>query len=69
MCVFGLRGLFEHGVVPEPRDALERLVSDGVRPILAVAGNSAKNLILRRMFGETALQLLRESPLPLYLAQ
>jgi nucleotide-binding universal stress UspA family protein len=163
MCVFGLRGLFEHDVVPEPRDAIERLVSDGVRPILAVAeeyrpirrvlvaysgslesaktfkhfvhsglyaeapvrivhfgddaetaarrlekasgyfaahgrpvetdhavgdaakelipyaqawqadlivaGNSAKNLLLRRIFGETALQLLRESPLPLYLAQ
>jgi nucleotide-binding universal stress UspA family protein len=163
MCVFGLRSLFEHDVVPEPRDALERLVSDGVRPILAVAeeyrpirrvvvaysgslesaktfkhfvhsglyaeapvrivhfggdavaaarrlgkaaayfaahgrpvetdhasgdaakelipyaeawkadlivaGNSAKNLLLRRIFGETALQLLRESPLPLYLSQ
>lgn len=163
MCVFGLRGLFEHDVVPEPRDALERLVSQGVRPILAVAehhrpirrvlvaysgslesaktfkhfvhsglyadapvrivhfgddaqaagrrldkaaafftahgravetdhagggadrdllpyaeawqadlivaGNSAKNLLLRRVFGETALRLLRESPLPLYLAQ
>jgi nucleotide-binding universal stress UspA family protein len=163
MCVFGLRGLFEHGVVPEPRDSLERLVSHGVRPILAVAeqyrpirrvlvaysgslesaktfksfvhsglytdapvrivhfgddtqaaarrlekaaafftahgravetdhaggsadrdllpyaeawkadlivaGNSAKNLLLRRVFGETALRLLRESTLPLYLAQ
>lgn len=163
MCVFGLRGLFEHDVVPEPRDALERLVSEGVRPILAVAeqyrpirrvlvaysgslesaktfkhfvhsglyadvpvrivhfgddaqaatrrlekaaafftahgravetdhaggsadrellpyaeawqadlivaGNSAKNLLLRRVFGETALRLLRESPLPIYLAQ
>ncbi len=163
MCVFGLHGLFEHDVVPEPRDALERLVSQGVRPILAVAeqyrpirrvlvaysgslesaktfkhfvhsglyadvpvrivhfgddaqaasrrlekaaaffmahgrsvetdhaggsadrdllpyanewnadlivaGNSAKNLLLRRVFGETALRLLRESHLPLYLAQ
>lgn len=163
MGVFGLRGLFEHDVVPEPRDALERLVSQGVRPILAVtetyrpirrvlvaysgslesaktfkhfvqsglfaeapvrivhfgddaatagrrleksaayfaahgrqvetdhaagdparelipyaeawgadlvvAGNSAKNLLLRRLFGETALRLLRDSPLPLYLAQ
>ena len=163
MCVFGLRSLFEHGVVPEPPDALERLVSSGVRPILAVAeeyrpirrvlvaysgsiesaktfkhfvqsglfadaavrivhfgddaptagrrlekaaayfaahgrhvetdhaagepatvivpyatawsadlivaGNSAKNLLLRRLFGETALRLLRDSPLPLYLAQ
>lgn len=163
MCVFGLRGLFEHDVVPEPADALERLVSAGVRPVLAVAeefrpirrvlvaysgsiesaktfkhfvqsglyaqasvrivhfgddeatarrrlersagyfaahgrqvdtdhcrgdaasglvpyaeawkadlivaGNSAKNLLLRKLFGETALRLLRESPLPLYLAQ
>ncbi|MFM1997901.1 MAG: hypothetical protein RLZZ111_2288 [Planctomycetota bacterium] len=163
MCVFGLGGLFEHEVVDEPRDALERLVSDGVRPLLAVpeeyrpihrvlvaysgslesaktfkhfvlsglyadaqvrivhfdddastatrrlekaagyfaahgrsvetdhaagdaarelipyaqawqadlivAGNSARNLLLRRLFGETALRLLRDSPLPLYLAQ
>ena len=36
---------------------------------LIVAGNSAKNLIMRRLFGETALTLLRDSPLPLYLAQ
>ena len=36
---------------------------------LIVAGNSAKNLLLRKLFGETALQLLRESPLALYLAQ
>lgn len=163
MCLFGLHGLFEHDVVPEPRDALERLVAGGVRPILAVgakyrpiqkvlvaysgslesaktfknfvlsglypqavvrvvnfsnqaatslglldhaaayfrshgrevdtdhvagdpqqelipyatawgadlivAGNSAKNLLMRRLFGETALMLLRESPLPLYLSQ
>jgi len=163
MCVFGLKGLFEHDVVPEPKDALERLIGSGVRPILAVAehhrpiqrvlvaysgslesaktfksfvqsgiyaeasvrvvhfgndsveaqqrmedvsayfkshgrivdtdcivgepsseivpyaqnwgadlivaGNSAKNLLLRRLFGETALRLLRESPLPLYLSQ
>ena len=163
MCVFGLKGLFEHDVVPEPRDALERLIASGVRPILAVgehhrtikrvlvaysgslesaktfksfvqsglyaeasvrvvhcgedadaahrrleavsayfkshgrivdtdcicgdpsaeivpyaeewgadlivAGNSAKNLLLRRLFGETALKLLKESPLPLYLSQ
>lgn len=163
MCVFGLRGLFEHDAAPEPRDALEKLVSHGVRPILAVAdqhrpirrvlvaysgslesaktfkhfvhsglyadalvrivhfgddpqaggrrlekaaaffsvhgraveidnatgsasrdllayaeawkadlivaGNSARNLLLRRAFGETALRLIRESSLPLYLAQ
>ena len=163
MSVFGLHGLFEHDVVPEPVDALERLVSAGVRPVLAVAeefrpirrvlvaysgsiesaktykhfvqsglyadaavrivhfghdeatarrrleksagyfaahgrevdtdhcagdatrelvpyadawkadlivaGNSAKNLLLRKLFGETALKLLRDSPLPMYLAQ
>ena len=163
LCVFGLQGLFEHDVVPEPTDSLERLVAAGVRPMLAVsetfrpirrvlvaysgslesaktfkhfvqsglypkatvrvvhfgsdvesgerrlksvesyfashgrdietdfiqgdpvhelvpyaekweanlivAGNSAKNLLLRKLFGETALQLLRASPLPLYLAQ
>ena len=163
LCVFGLHGLFEHDVVPEPTDSLERLVAAGVRPMLAVsetfrpvrrvlvaysgslesaktfkhfvqsgiypeakvrvihfcndlnagsrrlkaaedyfashcrdveidliqgdpvqevvpyaekweadllvAGNSAKNLLLRKLFGETALQLLRGSPLPLFLAQ
>jgi nucleotide-binding universal stress UspA family protein len=36
---------------------------------LIVAGNSAKNLLLRKLFGETVLQLLRGSSLPLYLAQ
>jgi hypothetical protein len=34
-----------------------------------VAGNSAKNLLMRRLFGETALMLLRECTLPLYLSQ
>ncbi len=36
---------------------------------LIVAGTSAQNLLLRKLFGETALTLLRESTLPLYLAQ
>ena len=36
---------------------------------LIVAGNSAKNLLMRKLFGETAIKLLRESTLPLYLAQ
>lgn len=36
---------------------------------LIVAGNSAENMLLRRIFGETALSLLRNSPLPLYLAE
>lgn len=36
---------------------------------LIVAGNSAENMLLRRIFGETALSPLRNSLLPLYLAQ
>jgi nucleotide-binding universal stress UspA family protein len=37
LTVAGLRGLFEYGVVHEPDDILKRLISKGVRPILAVA--------------------------------
>ena len=37
LVVFGLRGLFDYSLVDEPRDILVRLVSQGVRPILAVA--------------------------------
>ena len=37
LIVFGLRGLFDYGVLDEPRDMLVRLVATGVRPILAVA--------------------------------
>jgi nucleotide-binding universal stress UspA family protein len=36
---------------------------------LTVIGNSAKNLLLRRIFGETALHAIRNSDLPLFLAQ
>jgi nucleotide-binding universal stress UspA family protein len=35
--IFGLRSLFDYGFTTEPRDALIRLVSQGVRPILAVS--------------------------------
>jgi nucleotide-binding universal stress UspA family protein len=35
--IFGLRSLFDYGLTPEPRDALIRLVSNGIRPILAVS--------------------------------
>jgi nucleotide-binding universal stress UspA family protein len=37
LVVAGLRGLFEYGVLHEPDDVLLRLISKGVRPILAVA--------------------------------
>ncbi len=35
--VLGLRGLFEYGVLDEPRDALMKLIGAGVRPIIAVS--------------------------------
>lgn len=163
LMVFGLRSLFEYDIVPDPHDALVRLVQAGVRPILAVdrsyrpvkkvliaysgsmesakamkrfvqlrlwpeaklrivtfehsvaeteqllgdaadycrahgyeteeiyvpdsakqhllsaatewdadllvVGNSAKNLLLRRVFGETVLNAIRHSDRPLFLAQ
>lgn len=163
LMVFGLRSLFEYDVVPDPQDALIRLVQAGVRPLLAVSrepievrkvlvaysgsmesakamkyfvqmrlwadpevrivtfddgagaaderlaqaaeycrahglrvdtelvagspkdgllpyadqwgadltviGNSAKNLLMRRLFGETALHAIRNANRPLFLAQ
>jgi nucleotide-binding universal stress UspA family protein len=35
LTVAGLRGIFEYGVLHDPEDALLRLISRGVRPILA----------------------------------
>ncbi len=37
LIIFGLKSLFDYGIAPEPKDALIRLVSQGVRPILAVS--------------------------------
>jgi len=37
LTIFGLRSLFDYGLTPDPLDALIRLVSHGVRPILAVS--------------------------------
>lgn len=37
LTLFGLRSLFDYGVAPEPKNALVKLVSRGVRPILAVS--------------------------------
>lgn len=163
LMIFGLRSLFEFDLVPDPHDALVRLVQAGVRPLIAVSkefsavqkvliaysgsmesakamkrfvemrmwpeaklrivtfehqadkaeqlvgdaadycrahgfepeeafvpespknhllsyaaewgadlivvGNSAKNLLLRRIFGETALHVIRNADRPLFLAQ
>jgi hypothetical protein len=35
--IFGLKSLFDYGFTTEPRDTLIRLVSQGVRPIVAVS--------------------------------
>ena len=37
LTIFGLKSLFDCGITAEPKDALVRLVSQGVRPILAVS--------------------------------
>jgi nucleotide-binding universal stress UspA family protein len=37
LTIFGLRSLFDYGFTTEPRDTLIRLVSQGVRPIIAVS--------------------------------
>lgn len=37
LLVFGLRGLFESSLVPEPERAIAEMIQSGVRPILAVS--------------------------------
>jgi nucleotide-binding universal stress UspA family protein len=37
LTLVGLRGLFDYGVFAEPKDALIRLITSGLRPILAVS--------------------------------
>ncbi len=37
LTIFGLRGMFEYGVVHNPDDMLIQLIREGVRPLLAVA--------------------------------
>jgi nucleotide-binding universal stress UspA family protein len=37
LMVFGLKSLFDYGLVSDPQDALIRLIAGGVRPILAVS--------------------------------
>lgn len=36
LCVLGVRGWFDYGVVPDAQNALLKLIAKGVRPILAV---------------------------------
>jgi hypothetical protein len=37
LMIFGLRGLFEYDLVPDPHSVLARLVQSGVRPLVAVS--------------------------------
>jgi nucleotide-binding universal stress UspA family protein len=37
LTIFGLRSLFDYGLTPEPEDALIRIITEGIRPILANA--------------------------------
>jgi nucleotide-binding universal stress UspA family protein len=64
-----------HGFSPEievvsqaPRDALLSYAA-GWNADLIVLGNSAKGLLLRRIFGETALHVVANSDRPLFLCQ
>ncbi len=64
-----------HGVEAEtvhiPHTARDHLLQEATQrgADLIVLGNSAKNLLLRQVLGETALQAIRESEIPLFLSQ
>lgn len=59
----------EEAVVPDtPKDHLLPYV-EAWGADLTVVGNSAKNLLLRRMFGEAALHAIQNANRPLFLAQ
>jgi nucleotide-binding universal stress UspA family protein len=67
--------LRRHGIEPEeayapgsPRHQLLPYAAQWGADLI-VAGNSAKSLLLRRTFGETALNLIRSADRPLFLAQ
>jgi len=64
-----------HGFEPEtecicepPLSSLLPYAADWKADLL-VMGNSAKNMLLRRILGETALHVMRNSEIPLFLAQ
>lgn len=64
-----------HGFTPEeayvpdsPRDHLIPYAADWGADLI-VAGNSAKNLLLRHVLGETALNLITNADQPLFLSQ
>jgi nucleotide-binding universal stress UspA family protein len=65
----------DHGLQPEsecipgsPKDQLLECAQNWEADLIVV-GNSAKNLLLRKLFGETALHMIRHSDRPLFLCQ
>jgi nucleotide-binding universal stress UspA family protein len=64
-----------HGVEAETECVTEPPLSNllpyasGWNADLIVLGNSAKNMLLRRILGDTALHVMRNSEIPLFLAQ
>ena len=59
----------EEAFVPEsPKDQLLPYAAEWGADLIVV-GNSAKNLLLRRIFGETALHVIQNADRPLFLAQ
>ncbi len=64
-----------HGFTPEvthipgpPKNQLLPVADDWGADLI-VMGNSAKNLLLRRIFGETALHVIQQADRPLFLSQ
>lgn len=64
-----------HGMSPEteyvdkhPKDALLPYAKDHLIDAI-VLGNSARNLLMRRVFGETALHVMQAAECPLFLCQ
>jgi len=71
LMVCGLHRLFEHGVLPEPKNELAKLVSAGVRPIIATAAayrETKRVLIAYSNSIESAKTMRRFTQLSHYLA-
>lgn len=52
----------------DPRHALLPYAKDHLIDVIVI-GNSARNLLLRRVFGETALHVMQHAEVPLFLSQ
>ncbi len=63
----GLNPVTEH-VKTHAKSALLPYAKDHLIDLIAI-GNSARNLLLRRVFGETALHVVQHAQCPLFLCQ